>query len=71
MAPSHVSSSSSGSPRELATVIERERIALGALAPEDVAGLVAHLFPEELTQHRRIVDEARLLGVDGIVELAR
>jgi hypothetical protein len=56
-------------PQQVAAVIDRERVALGALAAADVAGLVAQLFAEERKQHERIVDEARVLGVEGIVKL--
>lgn len=59
------------SPNALGDVIERERAALGALEPSSIAGLVARVFPDEHAQHQRIVEDARLLGVDGIVKLRR
>jgi hypothetical protein len=58
-------------PQTLADVIDRERLAIGLLSHADAAGLLAHLFPEGRDRHLRIIDEARLLGVDGIVKLKR
>jgi pSer/pThr/pTyr-binding forkhead associated (FHA) protein len=55
------------SKRALEQAIVRERMAVGAPALDDVAGLVAHLFVEERARHQRIVEEAQMLGVDGIL----
>lgn len=67
----HMIDAALASPHALADVIERERNALGALDAADTAGLVARVFPDEHAHHQRVVEDARLLGVDGIARLQR